>query len=266
MSRQKKHLKTRIKKKRKEKRNQVSIKNFKSNKSKPYPFINPIIVSKNYTIIDGTHRFDICIKNNYQVTFITMNYSEDEMLSEDFIHELKTIMDEQSAKLEEWFIKNNKSPISQIVLCSSKDRMKKFFQYQHLFTTDEEYWSQLAYCYNKSNNNYSLITEIKRAFSVKRDKRECLMNKNDISFLNGLPESVTIYRGMSVKEAESSDFGISWSLKKEVAEKFANEYFHNYDTRNQAHIVKELTVKKSDLIAYYSDRDEEEVIYIHQAA
>ena len=228
----------------------------------PYPFINPIIVTKDNGIIDGLHRSQACELMNAEVKTIEMNFSSEQANEKAFLDELNQIQDEQKEMLENYFKANNVDPITQLTQCSSRDRMEKFFEFQSLFTTREEYTSRLIECYTLSNNNYRFAKQIKDAFSSPLIKRKHLMEKKDRKLFDKLPSKLTIYRGMSEAESKSGDFGISWTLKKTIAEQFAKQYLHNYDSYDQNHLVKELTVNKEDVLAYYGGRSEEEIIYI----
>jgi hypothetical protein len=68
---------------------------------------------------------------------------------------------------------------------------------------------------------------------------------------------------MTEEEKDSGEYGISWSLKKEVAETFAFTYAHNYDSVGEPKTVLELKINKSDVIAYLTDRQENEILYLH---
>lgn len=88
------------------------------------------------------------------------------------------------------------------------------------------------------------------------------MTKQELKIYNSLPENITIYRGMTVAELESGDFGISWTLSKECAEFFAFKYGRNFSTENKPKVVHQLEVLKVEILAYFHERNEQEVIYI----
>jgi len=69
----------------------------------------------------------------------------------------------------------------------------------------------------------------------------------------GLPKEFLIFRGY---QGEFDD-GISWTLDKEKAEWFANRF-------NKKGVVKALMVRREDVIAYFNDRQEQEIIYIEE--
>ncbi|MEC5167232.1 hypothetical protein RCH18_002984 [Flavobacterium sp. PL11] len=85
------------------------------------------------------------------------------------------------------------------------------------------------------------------------------MSEEERIFFENLPETVTIYRGCSLKEIKSNNFRFSWSLDKNVADFFAFDY--NKNLKIKSNIVVR-TVSKNSLIAYFNGRDEQEVIYI----
>jgi hypothetical protein len=87
------------------------------------------------------------------------------------------------------------------------------------------------------------------------------MTKNESDYLKGLPEQLTIYRGMTEKEFTQKTFGISWTLKQETAEFFAKVYFRNFDTNKLKKIVHQIKINKTDVIAFFNGRQEYEIIY-----
>lgn len=60
-------------------------------------------------------------------------------------------------------------------------------------------------------------------FSSKRGGKESIMDKDKRRVYDELPDVVMIYRGMSVKEFNSGDFRLSWTLDKNIAEEFKKE-------------------------------------------
>jgi hypothetical protein len=127
---------------------------------------------------------------------------------------------------------------------------------------DKTYWRILSDAYIGSDNLFRYSNEIKQAFREDRDFRTLLMSKTDLKFYNNLPSKLIIYRGMTIQELESGDFGVSWTLSRKVAEFFANIYGRNHDTRHLPKVVHQLEVSKELICAYFSDRQEEEVIFL----
>jgi hypothetical protein len=124
------------------------------------------------------------------------------------------------------------------------------------------YWETLREAYTMSDNLYNYRYDLRAAFMSEKENRESLMSKKEIKILNNIPDKVKIYRGVTTDEIENNDFGLSWSLNREVAEFFAFKYRRNYDTSSSLKTVIELEVDKNEIIAYFHDREEAEIIYL----
>ena len=148
-----------------------------------------------------------------------------------------------------------------LIMCSSFDRFQKFLEIKDQLN-DKDYWKVLSDAYIGSDNLFRFSDDIKEAFIEEREFRTKLMRRKDLKHFNDLPEVVTIYRGMTVEEFQSGNFGVSWTLSRKVAEFFANVYGRNHDTNHLPKIVHELEVSKLLIYAYFGDRNEQEVIYI----
>ncbi len=146
---------------------------------------------------------------------------------------------------------------SRTMSVTKSELINLFVEFKDTFT-DEEYWENLrdAYIlqdYEKSNLN--LLTEL---FSTPRKERHNLMTSEEIIFFNSLSNSVHIFRGGA--ESEVSDgHGISWTLNKEVADKFARNKALQTGLPMMTH---EKVVSKENIIAYFNSRKEEEIIYL----
>jgi len=148
-----------------------------------------------------------------------------------------------------------------LIMCSSFDRFQTFLKIKDQLN-DKDYWRTLADAYTGSDNLYHLKEEVKDVFLEDRSHREFLMTKKELKIYNSLPENLTIYRGMTVEEHESGDFNVSWTLLKERAEFFAFKYGRNFSTEGKPKVVHQLEVLKVEILAYFHERNEQEVIYI----
>ena len=220
-----------------------------------YPFINPIILTKDMKIFDGQHRYEVCKDMGRGVECIVVDFNADELSNPDCMARIRDIQQKQTARMESYFKKYDIGYNKQLLWCSAEDRMGKFYEFRDKFKTDQDYWQKLGDNYILSTNNFKYSKELKGLFTAPKAGRDFLMNEKDLEFRNNLPEKVVVFRGMSVEENLSGDFGISWTLNKKIAEKFAFDYKHNYDTLGKEHLVKELLIDKSDIIAYFSDRN-----------
>jgi hypothetical protein len=206
----------------------------------------------------------VCDNLGCEIEYITLNFSANELFTDNCISEVRRIQNEQKQSLENWFRINKIDYKDQLLHCSSLDKIEKFLEFENLIESDKEYWEQLRECYINSDNNFRYLGEIKRLFNSKRNKREFIMSSAESEILNKLPNNITIYRGMTTIENESGDYGISWTLNEDIANSFARTFIRNYETNHMTHMVKKMTVEKRNIVAYFDERSEEEVIYIPQ--
>lgn len=89
-------------------------------------------------------------------------------------------------------------------------------------------------------------------------ERKYIMNKEEMSYFNSLPDMVTIYRGTSTDEFENKEYGTSWTVNPNVAEFFAYNYTMTKDEGERC--VLQTQVPKDNIIAYLNDREEYEVL------
>jgi hypothetical protein len=132
----------------------------------------------------------------------------------------------------------------------------------HRMLKGKLYWYALRNAYDMSDNLYQYRYDLRNAFLSQETEREYLMTKKERDYLNKLPEQITIFRGMTEQEYKSNELGISWTIKKSVAEYFVNIYPRNYATNRLKKVICELTIPKSEVIAFFNQRKEFEVIYI----
>jgi hypothetical protein len=92
--------------------------------------------------------------------------------------------------------------------------------------------------------------------------REVAMPEADRKFFEGLPDMLTIYRGVGVEtegDAEGALMtGLSWTLSRDKAIWFAHRL--GYGVMRSLPFIAEATIQKKDCFAYFSDRDEQEVV------
>ncbi len=157
-----------------------------------------------------------------------------------------------------------KELVDEVFTCTDSVTHMPFFLEICAFLSDKEYWYALRKYYNCSDNLYHCSKQMKEAFQMPRKHRDLLMGVESRRFLETLPEQVTIYRAMTVKEFESGDFGVSWTLDKNVAMFFKDKYMRDTNTGGTPKMVHSLIIPKDKIIAYWNDMKEQVVIYIHQ--
>lgn len=100
-----------------------------------------------------------------------------------------------------------------LIMFSSYERFGKFLEIKDDLDY-KLYWYALGDVYVGSDDLYYQKEDVKEAFLEDRPHRDKLMNKDELEVYNNLPNKVKIYRGMSIEEYKSEDFGVSWSLSK----------------------------------------------------
>jgi hypothetical protein len=126
----------------------------------------------------------------------------------------------------------------------------------------ENFWKLWKHTYRRLENTYNIRKEIKKIFQSKETGRDSLMSPTDIKRLQGLPEKVTIYRGMTLRECHSGQLGVSWTLNQKIAELYCSDHDLNFPTYYERKCVFKLEIDKTEIIAYLNDRNEEEVIFL----
>ncbi len=143
------------------------------------------------------------------------------------------------------------------------NRLLIFFDLQnHCRMNPKTYWKGLADAYTCSDDTYRYKEIIRKLFGKNLPRREELMTTSEKKYFNALPNSLTIYRGMTVEESKSKDYGISWSLKESIAEFYCNSYMRNHSTYKMPKTIVKLLINKKEVIAYFNNRKEEEIIYL----
>jgi len=92
--------------------------------------------------------------------------------------------------------------------------------------------------------------DLEDGFPSKRPFKKFLMTIEEEAVFNELPGTVTAYRAPG---STVGDPGISWTLDKEFADRYAK-------SMNRAVIEREMP--KSRIVAYFSRRGEQEVIIL----
>ncbi len=117
---------------------------------------------------------------------------------------------------------------------------------------DEDYWRRLAQMWIDSENIFEAESLWRRLLGnpARLPSRHLLMTDDERTHLAGLPESITVYRGYS---HPGRRHGMSWSLDRRVATRFAGRF------GARGHVAR-CQVAKSDVIAYFAGRGEQEIV------
>ncbi len=174
-----------------------------------------------------------------------------------------TIEEYREIALDEFHQDATEETVNNVLLTvSSEDRFLLFLNELADWLHGDLYWYALRRAYQMSDNLYEFSDDVLRCFTRGDEDRDRLMTNEELQYLNSLPDTITIYRGMTKYEQKKGEFGVSWSLKKGVAKHFADKYVRNFSTNHLDKTVHSITVNKKDVIAYFGEREEYEIIYI----
>jgi len=128
---------------------------------------------------------------------------------------------------------------------------------------DAEYWYYLREAYQYSDNTYYGRHYLRALFSTQKPYKNNLMRTSEIDVVKNLPSKLKIFRAMTVDEADSKRYGVSWTLDYDKAKFFKDDYGRNHATQDKEKTIMSLDIYIQDVIAYWCGRKEEEIIYIH---
>ena len=118
--------------------------------------------------------------------------------------------------------------------------------------SDKKYWEILGSIWTDSENIWQNRETWKELLSSKRPHREFMMDKNERQEFVQLPEQLVIYRGYLPYKNKN---GFSYTLDEEKAEWFSKRFHAD------GKVLKK-TIFKSDAIAYFTGRNEKEIVII----
>lgn len=107
---------------------------------------------------------------------------------------------------------------------------------------------------NSENPNQDSNVSLRTAASwFRQANKKYLMDIDEYAYYMKLPQILTIYRGVSVGR---NPMGLSWTWSLDTAKWFA----HRFDTQDKHGYVQMATIDKSEILAYFNGRDEDELV------
>lgn len=147
----------------------------------------------------------------------------------------------------------------QIINLMNKPYYFAFIKYSHHLMSNADLAMILSHAWVSvecSNNDINLRpNEIVNLMSCL--PKELLMTEEDLDVYNGLPDKFTVFRGVNPQNAKYVNYAMSWTLDIEIAKFFANRF--NSDGSGK---VYGKVIDKSDVLAYFNTRNEQEVVII----
>jgi hypothetical protein len=114
-----------------------------------------------------------------------------------------------------------------------------------------EFWALVGYVWQDSENIRQHLSAWKRLWAKHIEGRRACMSKEDLAVFDALPEQIDVWRGTGHKRGLA---GISWSLEEKKATYFAQRFWPRVP------LVARGIVKKSDVLAYFDQRNEREIV------
>ena len=130
-----------------------------------------------------------------------------------------------------------------------------FIRYAQDDLSLEDMSKLLRHAWTSSENpNDDVNVSLPMAISwFRRADKSFLMDEEDYNTYQSFGDETKVYRGVAVGR---NPHGLSWTTDKSKAHWFA----HRFDIEDKQGYIQSLVVKKDDILAYFSDRDESEVV------
>lgn len=130
-----------------------------------------------------------------------------------------------------------------------------FLKFIKKYLSLDDFSESLGWIYvgseNPNNDKNVSIPTLVRWF--KQAKKESLMNEEELKGYNSLLDRFTLYRGVAVGRKWN---GISWTIDLDTAKWFANRF----NEGKQKGYVLQAEISKKDVLAYFSRRNEKEIV------
>lgn len=148
--------------------------------------------------------------------------------------------------------KIEKASLIEILLMLNKPYILTFLKFAKGYISNKDL-GECLHCSWKSIENISTDVNVSGSELVamfKRADRDTLMDKEEAKFYESLPDTVTIYRGVT-KVNRTNQKALSWTLDYERAVWFANRY-RDYEKEQAIHEVWKLNVPKERILATFT--------------
>jgi hypothetical protein len=114
------------------------------------------------------------------------------------------------------------------------------------------YWQLVGHVWIASENIFQNLEEWREVWGAPLDDRRACMSESDSRSLDALSDQFEVWRGTSYRNSVN---GLSWTLDEEKATWFARRF------RSEPNpLLVKGTVKKSDVLAYFGQRGEREIV------
>ena len=115
-------------------------------------------------------------------------------------------------------------------------------------------WPLIAGVWIDSENIWQCLDQWVDIWNTEGHSHAVFMEDDEMATLNALPDTITVWRGVAHREAIE---GMSWTVDKAKAEWFARRFAGG---EGRTPLLVEGTVSKRDVLAYFSNRGESEIV------
>ena len=116
-----------------------------------------------------------------------------------------------------------------------------------------EFWALVGEVWQDSESIHQNLSKWKRLWGMPIEDRQVCMSAEDIRIFDLLPEQLEVWRGSGDKRYID---GLSWTLDQEKAVWFARRF----RWRSPVPLVAKGIAKKDDVLAYFGERSEREIV------
>ena len=129
-----------------------------------------------------------------------------------------------------------------------------FLKFAEPYLSKEDMSAILSDAWIRSENPNSDVNVSKEELIsyFENSDAEFLMNEQEIEIMNSLSDTVTVFRGVTQRNADNIN-ALSWTLEKQKAEWFANRF-------GEEGVVYEAQIPKENVLAVFTGRNEAEVV------
>ena len=130
-----------------------------------------------------------------------------------------------------------------------------FYSFIRPYLTEKESGELLSTSWTSSENpngDKNVPLDMIVNFFRNTDKKY-LMEKDEHIYYHSLPDKFIVYRGVAVGRNPN---GLSWTVNLNTAEWFANRF----NTINSKGYIQSVEINKSDVLAYFNRRGEDEIV------
>lgn len=177
---------------------------------------------------------------------VSFNLKTGEVIN--LIEDEKALKKEKELRLKRM---KNMSPM-QIAFCVSKPYRMLYLSLAFPYLTKKErseIMHEVWISVENINNNVN-VSQMETLKMLRNCNKKYLMGQENYKAYENLPDTFVVYRGLQENAQED---GLSWALSKDVAEWFASRF------ENDGEIIEKI-VHKTEVIAYFNDRDEKEIV------